>query len=114
MRRLALILLAFQIASAVLSQERPDALRLYREGKFAEAVQVCKDELEVLPRNMDSYTVMGWSLLALGRYQEAFDQATSALKIEPYDHRILQIAGESLYYLGKNRNAEHQDCRDQT
>ncbi len=105
MRRLILMLLTLTLALVALSQERPDALRLYREGKFAEAVKVCKDELEVLPRNMDSYTVMGWSLLALKRYQEAYDQAANALKIEPYDHRILQIAGEALYYLGDNRRA---------
>jgi tetratricopeptide (TPR) repeat protein len=93
------------MALVAAAQERPDALKLYREGKFAQAVEVCKDELEMLPRNMDSYTVMGWSLLALGRYQEAHDQAAEALKIEPYDHRILQISGEALYYMGKNREA---------
>ncbi len=105
MRRLVLLLISLQLATVSFSQERADALRLYRAGNYAEAVRVCKDELEELPRNMDSYTVMGWSLLALGRYQEAHDQATNALKIEPYDHRILQIVGEALYYLGNNRTA---------
>ena len=81
MRRLALILLTFQLAAVSFSQERPDALRLYRAGNYAEAVRVCKDELGQLPRNMDSYTVMGWSLLGLRRYQEAYDQAMNALKI---------------------------------
>ncbi len=105
MRRLALLLIALQMATVSFSQQGPDALRLYKDGKYAEAVRVCKDEIREMPRNMDSYTVMGWSLLALRRYQEAYDQATNALKIEPYDHRILQIAGEALYYLGKNRAA---------
>jgi tetratricopeptide (TPR) repeat protein len=48
---------------------------------------------------------MGWSLLALQRYQEAHDQMKKALQIEPYDQRILAIAGEALYYLGKNSDA---------
>jgi tetratricopeptide (TPR) repeat protein len=105
MRRLIPIIMPLLIASVSFSQERPDALKLYREGKYAEAVQVCLDELKELPRNMDSYTVMGWSLLALGRYQEAYEQARGALEIEPYDQRILEVAGEALYYLGKNRDA---------
>ena len=98
---LALVLLC-ALATA---QERPDALRLYRDGRYEEAVQVCQNELQEMPRNMDSYTVMGWSLLALNRHEEASNQARKALEIAPYDQRVVQIAGEALYNLGKNREA---------
>jgi tetratricopeptide (TPR) repeat protein len=92
-------------AASAWTQERADALRLYREGRYDEAVQVCLNELQEMPRNMDSYTVMGWSLLALGRHDEAYAQARKALETAPYDQRLVQIAGEALYYLGKNREA---------
>ena len=44
---------------------------------------------------MDSFTVMGWSLLALNRNEEAYNQARKALEIAPYDQRLVQIAGEA-------------------
>jgi tetratricopeptide (TPR) repeat protein len=87
------------------AQERPDALKLYREGRYAESVQICLNELQEMPRNMDSYTVMGWGLLALGNFEEAWAQAYRALQIAPYDQRIVQIAGEALFHLGRNGEA---------
>ncbi len=87
------------------AQERPDALRLYRDGRYEEAIQVCLNELQEMPRNMDSYTVMGWSLLALNRQEEAYNQARKGLDMAPYDPRLVQIAGEALYSMGKNREA---------
>ncbi len=106
MRRLALaVAVAVLCALVAHGQEKPDALKLYRDGRFDEAVELCLEELSVLPRNMDSYTVMGWSLVAAKRYEEARDQALKALKMAPYDHRIIAIAGEALYYLGQNAGA---------
>ena len=98
-------LLVLVAAGWAVAQERPDALRLYRDGRYQEAVQVCMNELQEMPRNMDSYTVIGWSLLALNRHEEAYNQARKALEIAPYDQRVVQIAGEALYYMGKNREA---------
>jgi tetratricopeptide (TPR) repeat protein len=97
--------LAVLAAVTVLAQERPDALKLYTSGRYEEALQVCQNELQEMPRNMDSYTVMGWSLLALNRGDEAYNQTRKALEIAPYDHRLVQIAGEASYSLGKNREA---------
>ena len=106
MRRLAppLAILALLCAAAY-GQDKADALKLYREGWFDDAVEVCIEELKELPRNMDSYTVMGWSLIAGERYEDALDQAQKALKMAPYDHRIIVIAGEAHYYLGQNAQA---------
>lgn len=87
------------------AEEKPDALLLFRQGQYEEAVRVCLNELEEFPKNMESYTVMGWSLLSLGKYQEALTESKKALLIAPYDYRIIEIVGEALYYLGENREA---------
>lgn len=105
MNKTAVAFLLLLAAAAGAAQDRPDALRLYREGRYEEAVQVCLNELQEMPRNMDSFTVMGWSLLALNRFEEAYNQARKALEIAPYDQRLVQIAGEALFNLGKNREA---------
>ena len=105
MNKAPVVLILVLATAFAAAQDRPDALRLYREARYDEAVQVCLSELQEMPRNMDSFTVMGWSLLALNRYDEAYAQARKALEIAPYDQRVVQIAGESLYNLGKNREA---------
>jgi tetratricopeptide (TPR) repeat protein len=104
-KKASIALLAVLAAAWAAAQERPDALRLYRDGRYEEAVQVCLNELQEMPRNMDSYTVMGWSLLALNRPEEAYNQTRKALDVAPYDPRLVQIAGEALYSMGKNREA---------
>lgn len=106
MRRISVSgLLLCLVVSVAQTQEKPDALAMYLEGRYEEAIQVCIAEIEALPRNMDSYVVMGWSLIELGRYEEALEQSEKALSISPYDPRIAEIAGEALYYLGDNQQA---------
>ena len=80
--------------------EKPGALSLYRERRYSEAVAVCLQEIQETPRRVDSYVVLGWSLLALDRYQEALDYSERALAFAPYDYRLLMNAGESAYFLG--------------
>jgi len=104
-RATAALMVALLVPFTAAAQDGVDALQLYRDGRFEEAIEVCRNELEELPRNMDSYTVMGWSLLALRRYEEAYNEARRALSIEPFDQRIIEIAGEAQYYLGNNREA---------
>jgi tetratricopeptide (TPR) repeat protein len=58
-----------------------------------------------MPKDMDSYSVLGWSLLKLGRYQEAVDYAKRAIEISRYDNRIVEILGEAYYFLGDNAQA---------
>ncbi len=87
------------------AQERPDALQLYKQGNYARAVQVCYDEIKELPRNMNSYVVLGWSLLKLGRYQEAIEYGKKAMEISRYDNRILQILAEGYFSSGNNLEA---------
>ena len=85
--------------------EKKDALKLYRSGKYAEAISVCRAELEENSRNLDSYVVLCWSLVKNGQYHEAEYWGTEARKLSDsakYDHRIIEILGEAKYYLGKN------------
>lgn len=98
---------AFMIISPspVIAQDRPDALAAYRESRFNDAVKICIDELAISEKNMNSYSVLGWSLLALGRYQEALDYGTEGMKIARYDPRIIEIMGEANFYLGNNLDA---------
>ncbi|MGN0730154.1 tetratricopeptide repeat protein [Treponema sp.] len=93
-------------ASAAFSQTaRPDALKLYREGKYKEAVSVCESELSANPNNMDSYAVLCWSLVGNKQYKEAEQRAIEARKINAYDIRLIEVLGEAKFYLGKNAEA---------
>jgi len=103
--RSLLVFLLVLSASALVAQDQPDALAMYRQGEYAKAVDICLAELESSPRNMNSYTVLGWSLIALRRYQEALDYAQQGLEISRYDHRVVEIAAEAHFYLGNNLEA---------
>jgi len=111
MKRLSLFFLTvFFIVSFLGAQTKPDALELYRQGQFPEAVQVCLQELkdrgtDESKRRMDSYTVLGWSYLRLGEYDNALSYARQARNEVRYDIRIVEIEAEALYYLGRNLEA---------
>lgn len=92
----------------VFSQEKPDALKLYNTGKYKEAIDVCEAELAKNPKNMDSYTVLGWSLIQSRRYAEAEKRSSDGLKISSTDVRVIEILGEAKYYQGKNKEALEQ------
>ena len=100
-----LFILLLVIAVSSYSQQNEDALELYRNGDFERAVEVTVYELSQEPRNMDSYVVLGWSLIGLGRYKEALEYASRGLKIAEYDHRLIEIEGEALFYEGELEGA---------
>ncbi len=104
-RFFTVIIFFFAAVSVLSGQEKRDALQLFRSRQFAEAVEVCLAELQDEPRNMDAYTVLGWSLVALERYQEAIEYGERALGVARFDHRIIYILGESYYRLNKNVEA---------
>ncbi|MFP4565038.1 MAG: tetratricopeptide repeat protein [Spirochaetaceae bacterium] len=99
MRRLVLLLALFSTAGTLWAQERPDALELYRSRDYEAAVEVTLQEIEDQPRNMDAYTVLGWSLLALDRYEDALQYGLRALEVSRFDVRIIHIVAEAHYYL---------------
>ncbi len=106
-RTLLLIVLStcfFTVLSAQ-EQAKPDALVLYNTGRYAEAIAACEVEISENPNNVESYVVMCWSLVKNGQNSEAENWATRARDLSPYDHRVVEILGESKYFLGKNEEA---------
>jgi tetratricopeptide (TPR) repeat protein len=89
-------------ALSVSAQDKPDAQALYSNKQYEEAVNACLQILADTPKDMDAYSILGLSQLALKRYDEAAKYAEDALTIARYDRRILLIAGDAYYNLGKN------------
>lgn len=92
-------------APGLCAQDKRDALREYRLGNYAEAVEVCVAELESDSANMDSYAVLCWSLIKLAKFEEAARYAEQARTINRYDPRIAEILGEARYFQGRNEEA---------
>src|SRR5690554_3667399 len=105
------LLLIFTIIT-VYTQDKPDALRSFRQGRnleavgrtedakasYEEAIDICKQDLAANPKNMDAYTIYGWSLFRLGKYRETVEICQEALKIVN-DYRIVETMGEAYFYL---------------
>lgn len=96
------------VASPLFSQVRQDALVLYNNGRYDEAIAVCEQELAENPSRVESYVVMCWSLVRNKQYSEAEQRANEGLKLSPYDLRLIEILGEARYYTGKNNGALEQ------
>jgi tetratricopeptide (TPR) repeat protein len=105
MNRYFFVIALVIITPCVFPQTRPDALAEYRQGNYERAVQICQNEIAVNANNMDSYVVICWSLLRLGRYDDARRYANTARSISRYDPRIIEILGEAYFYLGNNTEA---------
>jgi tetratricopeptide (TPR) repeat protein len=84
------------------AQTRPDALEEYRNRNYETAVSICRNEIAANPNNIESHVVICWSLISLGRYEEALGYARSGRDISRYDIRIIEILGEISYYQGRN------------
>ena len=101
-----LLILAFVFSFWGLSaQSKPDALVLYRQGNYAEAIKICEQEITSNPRNIDSYCVLCWSLVRNRQYAEGEMRANEARKLAPADVRLMEILAEAKYYQGKNNEA---------
>jgi len=92
-------------AFAVFPQTAPDALNEYRQGNFERSVQICREEIATNPNNLESHVVISWSLVKLGRYDEALNYARTARSLSRYDARVAEILGEIYYFKGSNNEA---------
>jgi tetratricopeptide (TPR) repeat protein len=101
----AILVLGLLPAFSGLSQTRPDALLEYRNGNYERAVSICRDEITANPNSLESHVVICWSLVRLGRYDEALRYARTGRGISRYDPRIIEILGEIHYYQGQNNEA---------
>jgi tetratricopeptide (TPR) repeat protein len=95
---LALVVLAATLSPA---QEKPDALRLYVDGKYDEARRAGLAEISASPSEVESYIVLSWSLIALRRYADAENYALKGYALRR-DPRLTEILGETAYFLGRN------------
>jgi tetratricopeptide (TPR) repeat protein len=86
---------------ALFAQDKPHADQLYEQGKFEEAAEVCKQELQEDPQRISAIIYLGWSLIRLHRPAEALDWANKGLGFAPNDERVIHIAAEALYSLGR-------------
>jgi tetratricopeptide (TPR) repeat protein len=92
---------------------RPDALQNYRIGRdlegrnrmdeagvyYNEAIRICTEELSRNPSNMDSYTVLTWTMLRQRRYSEVISWGERGLRYNANDFRIVETMGEACFYL---------------
>jgi tetratricopeptide (TPR) repeat protein len=89
---------------ALFAQNRPDALLEYRNRNYESAVTICKNEISENRNNLDAHVVICWSLISLGRYEEALEYARQGRNISRYDPRIVEVLGEISYYQGRNND----------
>ena len=98
----AVALLVFAVAVLSAQSQETEALRLYNNGKYQQAIEQCKKELEASPENLDAYTILCWALIKKGQYREAEYWATEGLQIGQYEHRLIEALAETKYFLGNN------------
>lgn len=100
-------LLVFSTFSAF-AQNKKDALILYYNKNYKEAISVCEGEIKQDPNRVDSYVVLCWSLIGNREYARAEQRAYDGLKLSRYDIRLIEVLGEAKFYLGKNEEALKQ------
>ncbi len=75
---------------------KPDAVREYKAKRYGEAIAICLNEIKETPGNRYSYIVLGWSLIAQGKYSEAFDYTRLGIERTGSDQYLIENAEESL------------------
>jgi tetratricopeptide (TPR) repeat protein len=103
-RRLLALAWTLALAASLGAQDKPDALRLYVDGKYDEARLACLAEIAATPSNVESYVVLSWSLVAMKRYADAENYALKGYAIRR-DPRLTETLGETAYFLGRNEAA---------
>ncbi|MDR3302553.1 MAG: hypothetical protein LBT01_08540 [Spirochaetaceae bacterium] len=100
-----LIFFVFSSLPCLFAQTGRDALAEYRNGNFETVVEICRQEIAENAQNLESHVVICWSLLRLGRYNEAAEYAEKAAALNRYDVRVIEIAGEVDFYRGRAESA---------
>jgi len=104
-RKLILFVFLSILTAASYAQNRPDALAEYRAGNYERAIQICRIEIDENPQNIEAHVVICWSLVRLGRNDEALRFGRAARAINRYDVRIIEILGEIHFNLGMSNEA---------
>src|SRR5690349_10013769 len=79
--------------------------RLYAQGKFAQAEKVCRQLIQARPGNADAHNILGVTLNALGRSDEAVASLRRAIGIAPTAPSIHANLGEILRQQSKTDEA---------
>ena len=87
------------------AQTRPDALQAFRDGDFERSIAICRSEIAENPRNLEAHVVIGWSLIAQGRLDEARNYTMAGRNISRYDVRLILTLGEIAFAQGRNVDA---------
>jgi tetratricopeptide (TPR) repeat protein len=105
------VLLALSVPA--FSQNRPDALQKYRNGRdleaanrlqeaeanYSEAVRICQDEINRSLATRDTYTVLTWTLQRQKKYNDVISWGERGLRLYPDDYRLNEVMGEAYFYL---------------
>ena len=78
------------------------SLKLYREGKYNEAIVQCEKEIASNENNIDSYTTLILTYMALKDYAKAYVATQRARKVQQYYPRLIEMQAISCYHLGRN------------
>lgn len=105
MKKIWFAFVLFFFGMSAFAQQKADALVLYRNGKYPEAIKICEQEIIANPHNIDSYCVLCWSLVRNRQYVEAEARANEARSVSSSDVRIMEVLAEARYYQGKNNSA---------
>lgn len=100
-----LVLMLTMVFPAFSQTETQDAYQLFIDGKYQEAIKVCRAEIAD-KSDVVSYYVMGWSLLALRRYNDAIKEMTIALSRHGKHRKVIHILSEAYYRAGEYEKAE--------
>lgn len=90
-----------QRAAAASALPGNEILVLVNAGKFEQARASGMARVAAVRDDMDAYVGLAWSLIAMGRYDEAGRQAERGYAIAP-DPRLAQAMGEASFHLGRN------------
>ncbi len=81
-----------------------DAVSAVKNKDYSEAIDKLKEVLEGDSRNADALNYMGYSYRKLGKFDQAFNFYTQALKVDPDHKGANEYIGEA--YLEQNQPAK--------
>ena len=90
-------MVAFEDRARLKRVKSEQAINLAMQSKWQEAAEVNRQLLELFPNDVDAYNRLGKALMELGRYAEARDAYSRALKLDPLN----TIAQKNLQRLTK-------------
>ena len=105
LRNLVLAAGFFLCSLPLFAQPRLNASQAFQIGDFERSLTIGRSEITENPRNLESHVVVSWSLMALGRLDEARTYAAAARGISRYDVRITLTLGEIAFFQGRNADA---------